>query len=707
MRKNIKAYIFVVVFCICFLSFSGCKKKDITITLYPNNGSETQVITATVNEKIPLPEIPTAEGYFFVGWFLDKDFKQKVGFPASFKNDVTLYGGWQTLVNYELNESTDTYEVTGVVFSHYNITVLETYHGKKVTSIKAEAFKDNDTIMNIKLPETITSIGDRAFMNMRYLMNINLPDSLTSIGDDIFLDSNMIYYEDLNGLKYINNWLIKAENARTDMVEMKETTKGIFPGAFKNNQNIKQITIPKSVTEILPETFKNSSITVLNIHDAVTYIDTSALIGTDKLMEINVDGANTVYESLRGVLYSKGLETLIKYPSSRENVEITLPNIVKEIYDYAFDNCVNLEKITILDNVIKIGKFAFNGCEKLNTVALSLSLQTLEEGAFNNCKALRSLVIPVGCVVGKNALSGCEELKSLTIPYIFSADSLYNAEYLFGASTNKVEELNILGGTKLPSHSLKGFNKVVTLVLPSTIVDIETSAFDGLDNLSNLSFESNSVYKMLDNSLLTSDGKKLLYYVPNNYTLHYVVPDSVEEISSYAFNNNSVLCVIDVTENVKTIRTHAFSNLLNITRIVFNGTLEVVEEDICINTPYVCMYFKNASTTEKWSEGYNTYGYSVKFNIENPQFIFADAASVEVKENKEVTIKYYCYNLDETNFTIKVYDLSENEVTDDIDIQITNQKIVLSSSDPGAYKLVIKNVENPDIVTIVNIRIVK
>ena len=187
MKKIIKTFILIVVFSICLINFTSCKtNKDITITLYPNNGDETKVIKAKANEKIQLPEIPQTEGYFFVGWFLDQQFKQKVGFPATFKEDVVLYGGWQTLVQYELDEETDTYQVTGVVFSHYNITILETYHGKKVTAIKEEAFKDNGTIMNIKLPDTIKTIGDRAFMNMRCLMNINLPDGLEEIGNDIF-----------------------------------------------------------------------------------------------------------------------------------------------------------------------------------------------------------------------------------------------------------------------------------------------------------------------------------------------------------------------------------------------------------------------------------------------------------------------------------------------------------------------------------------
>lgn len=706
MKKIIKTFILIVVFSICLINFTSCKtNKDITITLYPNNGDETKVIKAKANEKIQLPEIPQTEGYFFVGWFLDQQFKQKVGFPATFKEDVVLYGGWQTLVQYELDEKTDTYQVTGVVFSHYNITILETYHGKKVTAIKEEAFKDNGTIMNIKLPDTIKTIGDRAFMNMRYLMNINLPDGLEEIGNDIFLDSEMIYYEDLNGLQYLNNWLIKATTAKTESIKMKETTVGIFPSAFKDNIYIKEITIPSTITKIAADTFRNSSITTLNIHKDVTYIDETALISTEQLTAINVDEDNQVYESLNGVLYSKGLKTLIKYPSARPNKTVTLPAVVERISASAFDNCKNLEEITITDNTRYIGPLAFNNSQKLKIVNLPNTLQEIGSKAFQGCIALEKLEISRNCKLGKQVLNGCESLKKLTIPFIIQDEYFYDGTYLFGTTKINVTELMILGGTKLVDKALSDFTSLVTLSLPNTIQVIESLAFDGLNNLKVLNFEGNDYYKIINEVLYTSDGKKLLYYLPTNTNTQFTTPLAVEEITSNAFSNANNICMIELTENVKIVRSHAFVNLENLSNIIFSGNLDVVEEDICVGTPNVHMYFKDKMPNSNWSEGFNTYNYKTTFNITEPKVVYTNKGTYKDKVDNTIVISYFVYGLETYVSAIKIYDEDGGDVTADNLKNSSVNIIEVSFKTSGSYQLVITIDGNSSITTTVSIKI--
>ena len=54
--------------------------------------------------------------------------------------------------------------------------------------------------------------------------------------------------------------------------------------------------------------------------------------------------------------------------------EITLPDSLTYIGDYAFANCENLEKI-IMNNVEHIGKFAFLRCSKLKSITLPKNLK--------------------------------------------------------------------------------------------------------------------------------------------------------------------------------------------------------------------------------------------------------------------------------------------------------------------------------------------
>ena len=702
MKKKIRMFIIITIFCACLINFVGCKKKnEITITLYPNNGTEAKVIKTYADEKVELPEIPTAEGYFFGGWFLDKAFKQKVLFPAKFKKDTVLYGAWGTLVKYELDETTDTYQVTGVIFSHYNITVLEKYHGKKVTTIKAEAFKDNETIMNIKLPNTITTIEDRAFMNMSKLMNINLPDDIQTIGEDVFDNCNMLYYEDLKGLKYLDNWLVSAKDARPDMVQIKDTTVGILAGAFKGNQNIKEITIPSSVTRIEANTFAESSITVLNLHENVTYLDPTALNGTSQLTAINVSENNPIYESLKGVLYSKGLKELIKYPSNRTNKVVTLPYVVEKIHDGAFAGCENLETLNILDLVKSIGNNAFVYCKKLKTIELPEQLQEIGTEAFSGCTSLNKLVLPVNCKVGKNIIKNCEALESLTLPTIKNNGVVYDSSHLFGDTINNIKELTILGGNNIPAKFFSGYASLVTLKLPKTIENIDTTVFGELTKLEVLEFEDNDFYKVVNNTLYSADEKKLIYYLAGGYTQYYIVPSTVEEISSNAFTNSTYIAVIEISESVKIVRSHAFNNLPNLTNIIFKGNLDIVEEDICMNTPYVCMYFKDTMPNSNWCEGFNTHNYATKFNESLPQFIYTTNVNVKAKIKEELTIKYFVYGLTDEMVEIKVFEgLTEEtreDVTSKFTINVQNESIILSGETAGKYELIIQIKDNQNI----------
>ena len=45
-----------------------------------------------------------------------------------------------------------------------------------------------------------------------------------------------------------------------------------------------------------------------------------------------------------------------------------IPKNIKEISNFAFLNCKNLNKIKFLNNKIQIGKYAFSGCDSLTNV---------------------------------------------------------------------------------------------------------------------------------------------------------------------------------------------------------------------------------------------------------------------------------------------------------------------------------------------------
>lgn len=99
------------------------------------------------------------------------------------------------------------------------------------------------------------------------------------------------------------------------------------------------------------------------------------------------------------------------------NIEsITLPESIESIGDYAFDNCIGLKSIVVPDNVISIGNGAFDGCVSLTNITLPKKISSINEKLFFCCKNLVSVTIPDNVTkIGNYAFYNCYSLKSITI----------------------------------------------------------------------------------------------------------------------------------------------------------------------------------------------------------------------------------------------------------------------------------------------------
>ena len=129
---------------------------------------------------------PTKDGYEFSGW---SEIPETM--PAK---DVTVNGTF-TQVEYSVDDMT--YEITGegtvtvkggdekgAVTIEATVEINgQTYH---VTAIGENAFKDNQDITSITIPEGITAIGDNAFSGCIGLVMINIGKDVQSIGNKAF-----------------------------------------------------------------------------------------------------------------------------------------------------------------------------------------------------------------------------------------------------------------------------------------------------------------------------------------------------------------------------------------------------------------------------------------------------------------------------------------------------------------------------------------
>jgi len=71
-----------------------------------------------------------------------------------------------------------------------------------------------------------------------------------------------------------------------------------------------------------------------------------------------------------------------------ENCEITIPEKITAIGEYAFNYQNNLKTVTIPDGVSSIGNCAFVACSNLATVTIPESVTSISDRAFFNCDKL-------------------------------------------------------------------------------------------------------------------------------------------------------------------------------------------------------------------------------------------------------------------------------------------------------------------------------
>jgi len=302
--------------------------------------------------------------------------------------------------------------------------------GNSVTSIGYGAFAECTGLTSITIPDSVTSIGDFAFNNCSRLTSINIPNSVTSIGGSAF--------RNCTGLRSIN---------------IPDSVTSIRGGTFRNCTSLTSMTIPNSVTSIGGSAFRNctgltnitildgvssigiatfagctgltnitipdgvssigdfaltdcSSLTSVNIGNSVTSIGRSAFDSCSILTSIVVAVDNPNYSSIGSLLLNKNGAELITGPGA--SGDITIPDSVTSIGDFALTDCSSLTSVNIGNSVTSIGRSAFADCTGLTSINIPDSATSIEASAFADCTNLASIRFQsiVAPTIGTNAFDG-------------------------------------------------------------------------------------------------------------------------------------------------------------------------------------------------------------------------------------------------------------------------------------------------------------
>ncbi|MCQ2233881.1 MAG: leucine-rich repeat domain-containing protein [Paludibacteraceae bacterium] len=257
---------------------------------------------------------------------------------------------------------------------------------------------------------------------------------------------------------------------------------------YYSGHNVRNLHLPSSIKKV--SSLKSFSLEQLYLSDS---INTVMGIDCPRLYAIHSPLANPFFTSVDGILYNKNKTSLVRFPANKKLTAFTLPKTVKTIKQEAFACVYGLKKINL------------NACEYI------------EYDAFRSCVNLSKIKMPtytdedMVLDLGQNVFNGCNSLKSLNFKCNVSAynsiDDLENLEHLV-------------------------FEKDVDLESPTYCPNLKSIKVKKSDDYYTI---DGVLYEKYDNE------NTLLCYPSNKSEKTFVIPDSVAEIDTKAFEYNKHL----------------------------------------------------------------------------------------------------------------------------------------------------------------------
>ena len=153
----------------------------------------------------------------------------------------------------------------------------------------------------------------------------------------------------------------------------------------------------------------------------------------------------------------------------------------------AFENCSNLWKITLPEQIEVIDQRAFSNCANLTIINIPNNVTVINGGAFSYCKALKSIELPQNLImIGGSAFSGCSELSEIYIPDSVASIGAWtfndcsSLKYIYvGTGVSEV------GDYAFSVQGWSNYTKKIEgeLVFNSTIPDAQSSSYGRYDNI--------------------------------------------------------------------------------------------------------------------------------------------------------------------------------------------------------------------------------
>lgn len=405
-----------------------------------------------------------------------------------------------------------------------------------VTAIGKSAFYGCSNLSTITLPNKITSIEENTFTNCESLTSIEIPNSVTNIGDKAFYKCTALT-------------AINIPNSVTN----------IGSQAFRYCTSFTSVTVPNSISYIGPNAFGNlTNLSTINwnVKSPTGYYEEGGstypiFYGCPNVTTVNL--SEDVIEIPKAFCY--GMEQL---------ASIDIPNSVKTIGEYAFQNCSSLTTFTFGENIATIEPYVFSGCTNLKHVNWNV---TSHADFYRNSPLSNSSItsLSIGENVKRVPAYLCywlENLKNVTIGD--NVTSIGERAFYWCESLASIEIPNSV--TSIDAEAFNGCESLTTITIPANTTTIGKKAFAYCDSLTTINWNPTTCSGFTE---YNDDNEKVVYPIfsgcYNVKTIHF--SDDVLEIPECLCKGMSRITSIKLPNSLTGIRAEAFSGCSSLTSI--------------------------------------------------------------------------------------------------------------------------------------------
>ncbi len=371
---------------------------------------------------------------------------------------------------------------------------------ESISNIGEYAFRYCTAITDFALPNNVTSVRYGTFYDCTALAKVNMSENIVEIYDEVFYNTSL-YNDSSNwqdGVLYIDNYLIKANDTVSGQYVVNEQTKAIAYEAFYDNNAITSIVLP----------------------DSIVSIGDAAFGGCSSLESINI------------------------------------PKGVESIGDAAFGGCSSLESINIPDGIERVGENVFYECNSLTSINIPNGVTSIGGWAFYGCDNLTEIILPDSITsIGENAFSYTAYYNNKNN---WNNNALYINNHLIKIDENNVVgEYVVEDGTKTIAGGAIPYSEQLTdILVPDSVINMNFHYNYSIYPNINVS-KDNPNYCSIDGVLFNKDATTLIKYPDIRDVEKYIVPESVVKIGEGAFFCSSVKNII-LNEGVEIIEDYSF-----------------------------------------------------------------------------------------------------------------------------------------------------